>query len=128
MCPGAESEAGSLAVYDGTLGDSVSGQAPETGCPAGPGVAGGGEALSAVGLSLSRGLSAGPRVARQSQACAPSLAAVRLAGSSAEAAEENSDRGDAPADGPDQKRSVELGFRARCDHGWPRVSLSDREG
>ena len=72
----------------------------------------GGEALSAVGLPLSRGLFAGPRVARQSQARAPSLAPVRLAGSSAEAAEENPDRDDAAAHGADEKRGVELGFCA----------------
>ena len=99
-------------MHDGALRDAVSGQTPETGCPTGPGVAGGGQALSAVGLPLSRRLSAESRVASESQAGPPHLAPVRVAGASAEAAKENPDRDDAAAHGADEKRGLELGFRA----------------
>jgi len=53
------------------------------------------------------------------------LAPVRLAGSSTEVAEENSDRDDVAANRTDEKRGMELGFCARCDHRRPSVSLFD---
>ncbi len=99
-------------MHDSALRRAVSAQTPETGCPAGPGAAGGRETLSAVGLPLSRRVFAASRVARQSQARPPSVAPVRVTGAKAEATEEDQDRADAAADGQDQKRRVELGFCA----------------
>jgi len=49
-------------------------------------------------------------MAGESQAGASSLAAVRLTGANAEATEDDQDRADALADGPDDKRRVELYF------------------
>jgi len=101
-----------VALHDGSLRAGLSSQGPETGCPAGSGAAGGGQALSAMGLPLSGRLSAASRVARESQARAPRLAPVRVAGAQVEAAEENPDWDDAAAHGADEKRGLELGFRA----------------
>jgi hypothetical protein len=81
-----------------------------------------------VGLPLSRRGFAVSQMVRQSQAGASSLAAVRLAGAKAEATEDDQDWADALADGPDDKRRVELGFCARYDRGRPDLSLPDREG
>ncbi len=91
-----------LAVYDGALRPAVSVQAPETGCPAGPGPPGSGETLSAVEVPLSRRLFAASGVACESQSCPPRLAPVRITGVEAEAPEEDQDRDDAAADGQDK--------------------------
>ncbi len=64
---------------------------------------------------------------RQPQTGPSSLAPVRVTGTEAKAPEENQDWNDAATGSENQTCGVALGFRARCDHGRPRVSLLDGE-